>query len=105
MFGVRSLVFSLLLVSWATALPMHVTMPPYNWKTEICKLSPKIAKALCPRQTAGGTNSVKTPIGTAQGASDDAGATRFAVKYASASRWQPSTVATTWELPYAVMLI
>ncbi|EJF66136.1 alpha/beta-hydrolase [Dichomitus squalens] len=74
-------------------------MPPYNWKTELCKLSPKISKALCPRQSTGGTNSVNTPIGTAQGTSDNAGATRFAVKYASASRWQPSTVSTTWELP------
>ena len=101
MFGFQSLVFALFLASWAAAAPFHVTMPPYSWKAELCKLSPIIQKALCPRQSSGTTNSVTTPIGTAHGTLDDSGATRFAVKYASASRWQPSTLVTTWELPYA----
>lgn len=99
MFNFQSLVCALLLASWAAAAPVHVTMPPYSWKTELCKLAPIIQKALCPRQSSGNTNSVDTPIGTAHGTSDDSGATRFAVKYAAASRWQPSTLATTWELP------
>ncbi|KAF8844425.1 alpha beta-hydrolase [Paxillus ammoniavirescens] len=43
--------------------------------------------------------SISTPLGTAQGVGDTAAVNRFAVKYASAQRWQPSTVATTWELP------
>ncbi|KAI0748574.1 alpha/beta-hydrolase [Daedaleopsis nitida] len=74
-------------------------MPPYNWKTELCKLSPRLFGALCPRQTTTGTTSVDTPIGTAHGTADDAGATRFAVRYASAQRWQPAIPAQSWELP------
>lgn len=101
MVGIQSLVISLLFVSWAAALPLHhdVHFPPYDWKTELCKLSPRIAKALCPRQSTSGTTTVNTPFGTARGTSDDAGATRFAVKYASASRWGQAVTATTWELP------
>ncbi|PIL24277.1 hypothetical protein GSI_14030 [Ganoderma sinense ZZ0214-1] len=99
MFGLQSLVFALLLASWVAAAPAHVAMPAYSLKSELCRLSPIIQKVLCPRQSSGNTNSVTTPIGTALGTSDDSGATRFAVKYASASRWQQSTLATTWELP------
>ncbi|KAI0372978.1 alpha/beta-hydrolase [Pilatotrama ljubarskyi] len=99
MVGFWSLFIPLLLASWATALPIHVNFPPYRWKSELCKLSPRLAKVLCPRDSTSSTVSVSTPIGTAQGTSDDAGATRFAVKYASVTRWQPSTVALKWELP------
>ncbi|KAI0362461.1 alpha/beta-hydrolase [Trametes cingulata] len=99
MVGFQSLVIPLLLASWATALPINVNFPPYRWKSELCKLSPRLAKILCPRDSTSSTVSVTTPIGTAQGTSDDAGATRFAVKYASVTRWQPSTPASKWELP------
>jgi len=34
-----------------------------------------------------------------QGVVDVSGVNRFAVRYASADRWQPSTIAATWELP------
>lgn len=43
---------------------------------------------------------VKTPLGTASGTQDPAGTYRFPVKYGSANRWAPSTVATKWALPY-----
>lgn len=43
---------------------------------------------------------LKTPLGTASGIRHPAGAYRFPVKYASANRWAPSTVAATWALPY-----
>lgn len=98
MIGFQSLVFTLLFASWAAALPAHVSMPPYTWKTELCKLAPFL-KALCPRQSSSSSTSVDTPIGTAHGTSDDSGATRFSVKYASVTRWKPSVLATTWELP------
>ncbi|KAK7038100.1 carboxylic ester hydrolase [Favolaschia claudopus] len=42
---------------------------------------------------------VYTPIGTAQGVADGSGANRFAVKYATHTRWAASTVATKWALP------
>ncbi|TFK94757.1 alpha/beta-hydrolase [Polyporus arcularius HHB13444] len=99
MVGIQSLVFALLFASWATALPTHISMPPYTWKAELCKLSPRIQRALCPRQSSNSQTSVDTPIGTAHGTSDGSGATRFSVKYASATRWKPSVLATTWELP------
>jgi hypothetical protein len=41
-----------------------------------------------------------TPLGTAHGTLDPSGAYRFSVKYASAPRWGPSTVVTSWNLPY-----
>ncbi|KJA27151.1 hypothetical protein HYPSUDRAFT_35727 [Hypholoma sublateritium FD-334 SS-4] len=40
-----------------------------------------------------------TPLGIAVGVLDPDGAYRFPVKYGSAARWQPSTVATSWGLP------
>ena len=43
---------------------------------------------------------VSTPIGTAQGTIPIKGISRFAVRYASAQRWQTAQVATEWELPY-----
>ncbi|KAI0303553.1 alpha beta-hydrolase [Multifurca ochricompacta] len=42
---------------------------------------------------------VTTPIGVAHGAATINGATRFAVKYASAQRWRNAVIARTWELP------
>ncbi|EIW84838.1 alpha beta-hydrolase [Coniophora puteana RWD-64-598 SS2] len=46
-----------------------------------------------------GSTAVQTALGTAQGVVDVSGVNRFAVRYASADRWQPSTIAATWELP------
>ncbi|KAJ7075607.1 alpha/beta-hydrolase [Mycena belliarum] len=43
--------------------------------------------------------STVTPLGLAQGALDVDGANRFAVRYAKAARWAPSTIVTEWELP------
>ncbi|KAH9857214.1 alpha/beta-hydrolase [Lenzites betulinus] len=100
MVGFQSLAIPLLLVSSAVAYPITaVHAPAYRWKTALCKLSPGIAKVLCPRQSPSNSVDVSTPIGTAKGTADSGGATRFAVKYASATRWQPSTLATQWELP------
>ncbi|TDL24934.1 alpha/beta-hydrolase [Rickenella mellea] len=48
-----------------------------------------------PRQ---GAITVNTPVGQATGVVDG-GAVRFTVRYATANRWQPSVVATTWTLP------
>ncbi|KAL7283650.1 hypothetical protein ACG7TL_003086 [Trametes sanguinea] len=99
MVGFQSLVIPLLFASWATAHPVPVNFPPYRWKSELCKLSPFLAKILCPRDSPSSTTSVTTPIGTAQGTSDEDGATRFSVKYAQAARWQAPSIATKWELP------
>ena len=98
MVAVQSLVFSLLAASSALARPAHVAMPPYFWKTELCKLSPFVQKILCPRDTTANPTTVDTPIGTAHGTTDGS-ATRFAVKFASASRWQAPQIVQAWELP------
>ncbi|KAJ7463707.1 alpha beta-hydrolase [Mycena latifolia] len=45
------------------------------------------------------TVSVSTPLGPAQGTLDVDGANRFAVRYANATRWQPSTIVPEWALP------
>ncbi|KAF7331245.1 Carboxylic ester hydrolase [Mycena kentingensis (nom. inval.)] len=45
-----------------------------------------------------GNVSVATPMGTAQGVLDQ-GATRYAVRYAQATRWAESAVASSWQLP------
>ncbi|KAJ7633008.1 alpha/beta-hydrolase [Roridomyces roridus] len=57
-----------------------------------------IINQLCAKVLAA-SDQVTTPIGVAQGVSDGNGANRFAVKYASATRWAASTVATKWALP------
>ncbi|KAJ6600974.1 Alpha/Beta hydrolase protein [Mycena vulgaris] len=43
--------------------------------------------------------SVSTPLGPAQGTLDVDGANRFSVKYATSTRWAPSTIVTEWDLP------
>ena len=46
---------------------------------------------------------VLTPIGIAQGTTPIHGISQFAVKYASAQRWQNPVVMSIWELPYALL--
>ncbi|KAJ7057293.1 alpha beta-hydrolase [Mycena amicta] len=43
--------------------------------------------------------SVSTPLGTAQGVVGVRGATRYAVRYATANRWEESVIASSWQLP------
>ena len=45
---------------------------------------------------------VSTPIGIAQGTPPINGIWQFAVKYASAQRWENPVAVSTWELPYAL---
>ncbi|KAF7311334.1 Carboxylic ester hydrolase [Mycena kentingensis (nom. inval.)] len=62
----------------------------------LCRLP--LLKTICARVVAPSTQ-VSTPLGTAQGVTDGSGANRFAVKYASASRWAESSIVTKWALP------
>ncbi|TRM59289.1 Alpha/Beta hydrolase protein [Schizophyllum amplum] len=52
-------------------------------------------------QTRADPLSIVTGLGTAIGAVTDAGAYRFPVKYATADRWEASSVVDEWELPNA----
>lgn len=75
----------------------------------ICFLFPVVHSLVVPYQlpssdselcSSSAVLTVRTPLGTASGTRDPAGAFKFPVKYASANRWAPSTVAATWALPY-----
>ncbi|KAL5490045.1 hypothetical protein ACEPAI_4878 [Sanghuangporus weigelae] len=46
-----------------------------------------------------GTVTISTPVGDATGSADSSAAARFAVRYATTTRWQESVMATKWELP------
>ncbi|KAJ6618866.1 Alpha/Beta hydrolase protein [Mycena sp. CBHHK59/15] len=79
----------------ANALKGTLQFPPINYGL-LCSLP--IIDVLCARVSSSATR-VTTPLGVAQGTADLSGASRFAVKYASAARWATSTVATKWQLP------
>lgn len=61
-------------------------------------VSPVQPQPLCPSRELSGTR-VTTPLGVAQGTVPTNGASRFAVKYASAQRWRDPVMASTWEMP------
>ena len=65
-----------------------------------------VAHALAvPCPNISGVFTLKTSLGTASGTRDPAGTYRFPVKYASANRWAPSTVAAMWALPYVFLCV
>ncbi|EJD02233.1 alpha/beta-hydrolase [Fomitiporia mediterranea MF3/22] len=47
----------------------------------------------------GDTVSVSTSLGNATGVPDTNSVTRFSVRYASADRWKPSVITSSWNLP------
>lgn len=67
--------------------------------TFICFFFPVAHTLVAPYSNLYSVVNVETPLGTASGTLDPAGACRFPVKYASANRWAPSTVAAVWALP------
>ncbi|KAF8621887.1 hypothetical protein AX15_007440 [Amanita polypyramis BW_CC] len=100
---VLSLLSPLLLASLSSAYPFYGKNVgpslPYSHQ-------PKQATVLnkCLRPPTGSTSpiTVRTPIGVAEGIVVDAtGTARFSVQYATADRWEESTVAATWNLPTA----
>lgn len=104
MVAVLALLASLLALSAVHAGPVSsrqtgtaISIPHFNPLALLC-LIPPLKNILCPAKGSAGL-SIKTPLGTAQGAADISGVGRFSVKYASAARWQPSIMATQWELP------
>jgi len=97
---------SLLLASPSQASPVppvvFKSLPSISLKDWFCQfVHSTLTYELCLQEGYTGT-SVNTPLGVAQGVVDVSGVNRFAVKYASAQRWSPSSVATAWELPYVV---
>lgn len=105
---IGSLISSLLLVTAAIGTPLPGRGPkpgrggvpnvklPVIPPGLLCAL-PGISRAICPRQ--GATSfTVATPIGVAKGI-EDGNAFRYAVKYASAARWQAPSLVTSWALP------
>ena len=100
---VLSLFVSLLLAATTFGAPVsRVSFPPIPSTSRglLCglPLPPLIKKLLCPPTNSGSDVVVNTPLGAAHGVVDT-NAVRFAVKYGSAARWQPSSVVTSWQLP------
>lgn len=95
-----SVLSSLLLASCVSAAPTTtdaLRFPPADPNAILCKF-PFISHRLCPRKGTDASPTVKTVLGTATGTAGSV-ANRFAVQYATASRWAQSKVATTWKLP------
>lgn len=94
------LVLQALLLPVAQAAPVEIStlrIPRINPGKILCQL-PLVNKFLCPD---GGLNSLSrvTVFGTASGVLDPDGAHRYPVRYASATRWAPSTLVNSWNLP------
>ncbi|GLB34794.1 putative alpha beta-hydrolase [Lyophyllum shimeji] len=82
----------------ATPVPYEALRIPHVDPHELLCQLPIVKKFLCPR-TGDNALNIATPLGAARGTSDPSGATRFTVKYATANRWAPSTLASAWGLP------
>lgn len=89
--------FTFLIPAWARPT-QRLRIPHVKPLDILCQL-PIICSFLCPPATGLSATTRSTVLGTANGASDPSGASRFAVKYASAPRWAPSNIVTTWNLP------
>lgn len=63
----------------------------------LCEIKP-LNKILCQKQGQSSVT-VSTPLGSANGVADTSTVGRFAVRYASANRWQSAVMATSWKLP------
>ncbi|KAI6045597.1 Alpha/Beta hydrolase protein [Pisolithus marmoratus] len=76
--------------------------PSFNgfW-ANICSYLPHSVKIFCARDGDTQCPTTPTPFGSANGVVNTPFVNRFVVRYASAQRWQPSTMATTWQLPDA----
>jgi hypothetical protein len=79
-----------------TSIKGAPVFPPINYGL-LCQLP--ILEAICGRAPPVSTTQVTTPLGVAQGVPDAPGANRFPVRYASATRWAASTLATKWQFP------
>lgn len=75
----------------------RLEFPCFDRRGLLCRV-PVVNKILCPRQGPSG-QSVDTPLGRAGGTWDPSGAMKFTVRYGSAARWGPSSVATAWQFP------
>lgn len=68
----------------------------------LCSIKP-LNVLLCGSNFKGSSNgasvTITTPLGDASGVADTSSVGRFAVRYATAGRWQKSVIATKWELP------
>ncbi|KAH9483951.1 cAMP-regulated D2 protein [Psilocybe cubensis] len=84
--------------SSVAAVPLQpLIVPPFDPSKILCQL-PILKKYLCPLAGTAALNRA-TPLGTARGVADVDGAYRFPVRYASAPRWGPSTLVSSWDLP------
>lgn len=93
----------LLFATPGLAAPMgeSLRIPHIDPAKILCQL-PILKKYLCPRDGQDGLNR-QTVFGVAKGTEDPSGAHRFIVKYANSERWKPSTLVSSWSLPYVIL--
>lgn len=94
---------SLLWISFALAIPTHVHNArslPHVSPRNICNL-PLISSFVCKNNE---VQLVVTPLGLARGVQTTAGAVKFPVKYATAARFKPPVLSTSWVLPFVAFL-
>jgi len=95
---------SLLWLSVAFALPTHVhnarsvSLVP---RLYICSI-PIISSMVCKNDE---VQLVYTPMGLARGVQTTRGAVRFSVRYATAARFRPPVLATSWTLPFVASFL
>ncbi|KAI5119949.1 hypothetical protein M0805_002138 [Coniferiporia weirii] len=68
-----------------------------NLLSLLCSTNP--LKLLCSSSKAPQSLTISTPLGFASGVADSTSVGRFSVRYATATRWQESVMAASWELP------
>jgi hypothetical protein len=95
---------ALLWASAALAAPAHVDntrslslFPRYD----LCDI-PLISYFAC---NGNAVQLVTTPMGLARGVQAAAGAVKFTIKYATAARFQPPVMATSWALPFVASFL
>lgn len=81
-------------------VPFAFIFAPLLLVATVGRASPHQPRSHSPRVDSCGTF-VETPIGIAQGTVPVDGISQFAVKYASAQRWQNPVVEPIWWPPYA----
>jgi hypothetical protein len=90
---------SLLCISAAFAIPVDHARSLLLPRLNLCNIPPLSCFA-CKNDE---VQLLTTPMGLARGVQTTAGAVKFTVKYATAARFRPPVLATSWILPFVAL--
>lgn len=99
-----TLFLSLLWLSAALAVPVHIDYPHSLTlvpRLNLCNIY-VLSAFVCQNNE---VQLITTPMGLARGVQTTPDAVKFSVKYATAPRFRPPSLATSWTLPFAVPLL